>query len=149
MNRWLGSVNHMSITVADLDAAMAFFGPMLEFLGYTHRERGENSGTRVAINLNPSVGIAFNIWEAKGEQARNAHRLYDPGFHHIAFNADSHARVEAMAALVERLGGTILDGPGEFPFGIGGYYAVYFLGPDNLKFEFVHMPAMAGQFGRA
>jgi glyoxylase I family protein len=44
---------------------------------------------------------------------------------------------------VHGLGGTILDGPGEFPFGIGGYYAVYFLGPDGLKFEVVHMPALA------
>jgi hypothetical protein len=30
MNRWLGSINHASITVSDLDAAMAFFGPVLD-----------------------------------------------------------------------------------------------------------------------
>lgn len=35
----------------------------------------------------------------------------------------------------------VLDGPREFPFGPGGYYAVYFLGPDRLKLEIVHMPA--------
>lgn len=38
------------------------------------------------------------------------------------------------------IGGTLLEGPGEYPFGPGGYYAVYFLGPDRLKFEVVHMP---------
>jgi hypothetical protein len=53
-----------------------------------------------------------------------------------------------MAVLVKRLGGRILDGPGEFPFGVGGYYAVYFLAPpDNLKFEYVHMPALARFYG--
>jgi len=32
-----------------------------------------------------------------------------------------------------RSGAEILDGPGEFPFGPGGYYAFYFLGPDRLN----------------
>lgn len=52
-----------------------------------------------------------------------------------------------MAELARNLGGRILNGPGELPFGIGGYYAVYFLGPDGLKFEFVHMPALAEHYG--
>ena len=46
------------------------------------------------------------------------------------------------ATLVAELGGEILDGPGEFPFGPGGYYAFYFRGPDRLKFEVVHMPVL-------
>jgi hypothetical protein len=69
-----------SITVSDLDRAMEFLEPVLDFLGYTEHERGSNSG--------------------------------------------------------------------EFPFGVGGYYAVYFLAPpDNLKFEYVHMPALARFYG--
>lgn len=142
MSRLLGMFNHVSITVSDLDQAMKFFEPVLDLMGYTHRERGAYSGTRLAINLNPTAEIAFNIWEAKGALAERKHEIYAPGFHHVAFNADTHERVDEMAALVKRLGGTILDGPGEFPFAIGGYYAVYFLGPDGLKFEFVHMPAL-------
>src|SRR5207248_4058577 len=140
VNRWLGTLNHVSITVSDLDEAMSFFEPMLDLLGYVQHERGRNSGTRVSINLNPEANIAFNIWEAKGHLRDHKFELYEPGLHHVAFNADTHERVEEMASLVRRLGGTILAGPGEFPFGIGGYYAVYFLGPDGLKFEFVHMP---------
>jgi hypothetical protein len=45
-----------------------------------------------------------------------------------------------VAALVPTIGGTLLERPGEYPFGPGGYYAVYFLGPDRLKVEVVHMP---------
>jgi catechol 2,3-dioxygenase-like lactoylglutathione lyase family enzyme len=146
MNRWLGTINHASITVSDLDDAMQFFEPWLDFMGFTDHERGFNSGTRVSINLNPATAMAFNIWEAKGALAQHTFEVYEPGLHHIAFNADSADRVDAMADLVRRLGGTILDGPGEFPFGVGGYYAVYFLGPDGLKFEFVHMPALAAQY---
>jgi len=147
MNRWLGTINHVSITVSELDSAMTFFEPWLDFLGFTVHERGENSGTRLSINLNPATSIAFNIWEAKGELAKHPFEIYESGLHHIALNADTHERVDRMAELVRSLGGTILDGPGEFPFGVGGYYAVYFLGPDGLKFEFVHMPALADYFG--
>jgi hypothetical protein len=75
MNRWLGTINHASITVSDLE----------------------------------------------GELAQRSFVLYQPGLHHVAFNSDSHARVDALAALVGELGGTILDGSGEFPFGVGGY----------------------------
>ena len=51
MNRWLGTINHVSITVSELDSAMSFFEPWLDFLGYTVHERGANSGTRLSINL--------------------------------------------------------------------------------------------------
>jgi len=47
-----------------------------------------------------------------------------------------------VCELVKGLGARILDGPDEFPYeGPGGWYAVYFLGPDRMKFEVVHMPA--------
>jgi glyoxylase I family protein len=149
MNRWLGTLNHVSITVSDLDEAMSFFEPLLDLLGYVDHERGRHSDTRLAINLNPAVNIAFNVWEAKGDMGRHRFEVYEPGLHHVAFNADSHERVDEVADLVRALGGTILEGPGEFPFGSGGYYAVYFLGPDGLKFEIVHMPALAAHYAAA
>jgi hypothetical protein len=61
LNRLLGTLNHVSITVSDLDDAMRFFAPLLDLLGYVEHERGYNSGTRLTINLNPNANIAFNI----------------------------------------------------------------------------------------
>jgi len=139
----LGSINHVSITVTDLEAAMRFFGPLLEFIGYTvgaiQPHLGEPRDTRLTVNINFTNGTAVNVWEARPGYD-HPFEIYEPGLHHVAFNAATHEQVDAMAALVLQLGGRILDGPGEFPYGPGGYYAVYFLGPDNLKFEFVHMP---------
>ena len=60
----------------------------------------------------------------------------------MAFNVGRHEQVDELHRLVQELGGEILDGPGEFPFGPGGYYAFYFRGPDRLKFEVVHMPVL-------
>ena len=66
--------------------------------------------------------------------------MYEPGLHHVVFNVERHEQVDAAHPLVCRLGAEILDGPGEFPAGPGGYYALYFRSPDRLKFEVVHMP---------
>lgn len=134
-----GSINHVSITVSDLDEAMGFFRPLLHFFGYSVGEISHYAGTRLAVNVNASNGIAFNIWEAKSHHPFD---VYEPGLHHVAINAGSRADVDAVHRLVAGLGAEILDGPGEFPFAEGGYYAVYFLGPDNLKFEVVHMPEL-------
>jgi catechol 2,3-dioxygenase-like lactoylglutathione lyase family enzyme len=137
----LGSINHVSITVTDLPAAMKFFRPLLEFMGYTVGEIFQSrSGSDLTVNLNALNGTAFNIWQAKPGLAEHRFEVYEPGLHHVAFNVERHEQVDAVHELVRKLGAEILDGPGEFPFGPGGYYAVYFLGPDRLKFEVVHMP---------
>ena len=139
-----GSINHVSITVTDLREAMKFFGPMLEFLGYTVGEVIEDtsggSGTILTVNINEMNGTAVNIWQAKPGFADHPFEVYEPGLHHVAFNVERHEQVDELHDLVKRLGGEILEDPGEFPFAIGGYYAFYFLGPDRLKFEVVHMP---------
>lgn len=91
----------------------------------------------------------MNIWEAKPDLADQAFDTYAPGLHRLAVSADTRERVNEMAALVERLGGVIVYGPGEFPFDVGGYCAMYLLGPDLLKFEFAHMATLADHCGLA
>ena len=137
-----GSINHVSITVSNLPEAMRFFGPLLEFLGYTVGQifRDERSGHDLTVNLNAANGTALNIWQAEPGLADHLFEVYEPGLHHVAFNVEKHEQVDRVHQLVRALGGEVLDGPGEFPFGPGGYYAVYFRGPDRLKFEIVHMP---------
>jgi len=137
----LGSINHVSVTVSDLPEAMKFFRPLLEFLGYTVGKISQSrSGADLTVNINMANGTAINVWQAKPDLAGNPFQIYAPGLHHLAFNVEKHEQVDAVRDLAVKLGAEILDGPGEFPFGPGGYYAVYFLGPDKLKFEIVHMP---------
>ena len=143
-----GSINHLSITVSDLRVALTFFTPLLEFLDYQAEGiiRDNFSGQELVVHLNMANGTAVNIWQAKPEMAEHPFEVYEPGLHHMAFNVEKHDYVDDVHELVKGLGGTILDGPAEFPFGPGGYYAVYFLGPDNLKFEVVHMPLAEQRF---
>lgn len=145
-----GSINHVSITVSNLDQAMGFFRPVLEFLGFSvgTTSHNESTGTRLTVNINASNGLAFNVWEAKPDLAGHRFEVYEPGLHHVAFNVESHDEVDRLHDLVKDLGAEILDGPGEFPYAEDGlgYYAVYFLGPDHLKFECVHMPGLERAF---
>jgi catechol 2,3-dioxygenase-like lactoylglutathione lyase family enzyme len=108
-----GSINHVSVTVSDLDEAMEFFGPVLAFLGYTPGAavRDPSTGTRLAVDLNAANGIAFNVWEAKPEHARHPFEVYEPGLHHVAFNVAARGQVDALADLVRGLGAEILQGP--------------------------------------
>jgi catechol 2,3-dioxygenase-like lactoylglutathione lyase family enzyme len=137
-----GSINHVSITVSDLPKAMGFFRPLLQFLGYAvgEIEHDHRSHHDLTVNINAANGTAFNIWQAEAVLADHPFEVYEPGLHHVAFNVERHEQVDAARDLVHKLGAEILDGPGEFPFGPGGYYAVYFRGPDRLKFEVVYMP---------
>jgi glyoxylase I family protein len=145
-----GSINHVSITVSNLEEAIAFFGPVLEFLGYARGEvlRNESAGTRLTVNINTANGVAFNVWEAKPGLADHAFEVYEPGLHHVAFNVARREQVDQLHALVTELGAPILAGPAEFPYAEDGlgYYAVYFLGPGRLKFECVHMPGLKRAF---
>jgi catechol 2,3-dioxygenase-like lactoylglutathione lyase family enzyme len=134
-----GSINHVAIAVSDLAAAMAFFRPFLEFFGFTVHGPMPYADTLLTVNVNDSNGIGINIWEAKEP---HPFRVYEPGLHHLAINAGSPEQVDEAHELVRQHGFEVLDGPGEFPFAEGGYYAFYFLGPDDLKFEVVHMPEL-------
>ncbi|MCP5057630.1 MAG: bleomycin resistance protein [bacterium] len=138
----LGTVNHISITVSDLPVAMRFLGPILEFLGYESEGAGDGVGVPVVVSISARIGGAFNVWAARPEHASQPFEVYAPGLHHVALNVARHEQVDEIARLVRRLGGEITDGPGEFPYADGGYYAVYFLGPDRIKFEVVHMPEL-------
>ena len=137
-----GSINHVSITVTDLPKAMEFFAPLLRFLGYAVGEivHDDRSDHDLTVNINHTNGTAFNVWQAESHLGHHAFEVYEPGLHHVAFNVERHEQVDAGHELVRTLGAEIAAGPGEFPFGPGGYYAVYFRGPDRLKFEIVHMP---------
>ena len=146
----LGSINHVSITVSDLIEAMKFFKPFLEFLGYEIGEVIQDGpkGQRLTVNVLPGHrGVAVNIWEAKPEFAKHPFEVYEVGLHHVAFHVEKREQIDQVHQLVKSLGAEILDGPREFPYGgPDGWYAVYFLGPDRMKFEVVHMPGVEKKY---
>jgi predicted lactoylglutathione lyase len=57
--------------------------------------------------------------------------------HHLAFDAESREDVDALHALLVKIGAQVLDAPADYPQYGSGYYAVFFADPDGLKLEYV------------
>lgn len=131
----LGAINHIAITVCSLEQSLKFYEPVLKFLGYQNTEN--YSG--IAIWESEIIGSAVNLWQAKPDLASYVHKLYAPGLHHLAFNADSPLQVDEFYQLLLSIGANILNPPTEYDYA-PGYYAVFFTDLEGMKLELVHIP---------
>jgi glyoxylase I family protein len=139
----LGSVNHLRLTVTDIPRAERFYDPLLEFLGYSLVER---SSSRLAWAGWAAHGNLqwFILSKTSREHHDSSHDRYAPGFHHLAFNADSRDDIDRFHRLLLERGVRVLDPPAEYDYE-PGYYAVFFSDPDNFKLELVHVPSKGSQ----
>lgn len=123
------SIDHLSITVSDYKASRAFYGRLLEFLGF-----------RVLDEVGDAMGWTngkTRLWIMKPEHPRKAraYRFGDIGFHHYAFRLGSRKEVDELEAFLRRLQAKIVDPADEY---YPDYYGVYFEDPDGMELEGMH-----------
>ncbi len=135
------SINHIALTVSDLDRSTEFYDKIFRFMGYLRDEVPASIRQAMKTPLRSWVGPGYSISirPSKGDFARRLHNRDAPGFNHMAFYAEDRADIEAMHNLLQEIGAQILDPPAEYPYS-PGYFAVYFNDPDGLKFEFAYVP---------
>ncbi|MEP0000448.1 MULTISPECIES: VOC family protein [Pseudomonadota] len=133
----LGAINHVALTVSNLHEAESLLTPVLRFLGYEKAEQLEG----LSVWVSGATGTALNLWQASDELQAHEHKRYAPGLHHLAFNAASRGQVDDLYALLRERGVKVLDAPAEYDYA-PGYYAVFFEGPDGMKFELAHIPGL-------
>ena len=134
-----GLVHHIDLTVSDPTASRPFYEAVLGFMGYrvvSVHARGFDCDLATPDGGFSSIGVM----RAGGPNAARLHDRYSPGLHHLAWAAASREDVDAMHALLQRIGAAILDPPADYPQYGGGYYAVFFADPDGLKLEYVYKP---------
>jgi glyoxylase I family protein len=130
-----GLVHHIDLTVSDVARARDFYDAVLGFIGY-HRSADHDHGHDWDWS-GEGPFHSIGILQARGEDAERSHDRYTPGLHHLAWTAESMADVDALHALLIRIGATVLDAPVRYPQYGADYYAVFFADPDGLKLEFV------------
>ena len=136
-----GSINHLALTVNDLERSSAFYDRVFEFIGFKRVEVLESTQEAMKTRLKAWVGpsCSISIRPSKGEFAHRPHDRNAPGLNHLAFTAEDRADVDKMLGLLNEIGARVLDPPAEYPYS-PGYYAIYFTDPDGLKFEFAYSP---------
>ena len=130
----LGAMNHLSLTVTDMERSLEFYDAVLGFLGYQRFETEEH----LALYAKSGIG-AVTLSPANPDSPNKTHDRYSPGLHHFAFDADSREDVDRMHAKLQEIGATVLDAPAEYDY-MPGYYAVFFADPDGIKLELAHVP---------
>jgi catechol 2,3-dioxygenase-like lactoylglutathione lyase family enzyme len=134
-----GKIHHIDLTVKDPEASRAFYTSVLGFMGYRLVDDHPHGYDLDLVSADGAF-CSIGILKAQGPHAAREHDRYSPGLHHIAWTAESRADVDALYALLVKIGATILDAPAAYPKYGPTYYAVFFADPDGLKLEYVHKP---------
>lgn len=129
-----GWINHLDLTVTDLEVSEPFYDRVLGYLGF---ERAEVPG--VVWHARRDELRLFGIGLHQARPGTEPHDRYAPGLHHVAFQAASRDDVDGLHRLLVEMNATILDPPADYPQYWPVYYALFFADPDGLKLELVHM----------
>ena len=143
-------VNHVGLTVGDLDAAEAFFCDML---GFRRSERvlqfGEAvdritgvAGARIRMSFVRHGDFVVELMEYEEPAGRRAFDLRpcDVGHPHIALEVPD---IHAAYAAVQAAGYTAVSEPQMVPYGPRrGGFNIYVRGPDRIIVELQQRPAV-------
>lgn len=134
-------IDHIEITVQDMDVAVPFYDALMPLLGFDIRSKNrayiEEHELDVVEYLHPRMGFAINSPRTAFER-ESVHRRKPGALHHLAFRAESRAEVDALHAELEKIGATIVSPPREYPeYTPPGYYALFFKDPEGIKYEVV------------
>lgn len=107
-----GSFRHLMIFVSDFQESKAFYDSVLGFSGYTLAH-----GSDTYCRWNPTQGgCDFGIVQSPVEFSRGSFQRGTPGLHHLAFNAENRSQIDDLySEVLQRIGATVLDPPGECP----------------------------------
>ncbi|MBN1767810.1 MAG: VOC family protein [Prolixibacteraceae bacterium] len=133
-------IDHIQITVKDLDSAEKFYDKFLPILGFDIKNKvkatiSENDFHVIEYTHNVLAFAITSPREAFKEDIVNRRK---PGaLHHLAFKADSRVEVDDAYRKLLEIGANIVLEPAIHPEYSENYYAVYFKDNQNIKYEIV------------
>lgn len=132
----INGIAHIQLTVSDIARSRAFYAPLLTAMGMVAvidtATYYYGVGGRTAVAIAPA-GHGSTEGTSDGFDQRRV------GLHHVCFRARSRDDVEALFAVAESIGATIVHGPQEDGYA-PGYYSILFEDPDGIRIEVNHVP---------
>jgi catechol 2,3-dioxygenase-like lactoylglutathione lyase family enzyme len=125
-------IHHLTIGTDAFNVAKKFYGALLPALGFDLVfERDDSFGYQ-----REGFELIVNKGKSLQEDLFSDERWV--GFDHLALNADSRAKVDECAKILDELGADVDDPPGIVSEYGEDYYAMYARDPSGLRIEVVH-----------
>ena len=134
-------IDHIQITVKDIDIAEKFYDQFLPLLGFDINKKGsafiEAHDMRVIEYSHPV--LAFAITSPRTAFANDTiHRRKPGALHHLAFKVESWAELDRLYTELIKIGVNIVSEPRLYPeYTPENYYAVFFKDTEGIKYEIV------------
>jgi catechol 2,3-dioxygenase-like lactoylglutathione lyase family enzyme len=133
-------IDHIQITVKDLQAAERFYDQFLPIVGFDIQRKVSatiESHDFQVIEYTHEL-LAFAITSPRKAFKDELINRRKPGaLHHLAFKAKTRAEVDLAYQKLLGIGAVIVAAPRLYPEYHANYYAVFFKDMDNIKFEIV------------
>lgn len=129
-------IDHVYVTVSDLEAAQRFYDPVMTVLGFRKRARPLAGGDLHVHYFNRV--IQFTLRPARSTAH---HDPYAPGLHHFCFRVADRAAVDSVARELQQRGIEATE-PRPYPEYHDDYYATFFSDPDGIRLEVVNPMAV-------
>lgn len=127
-------LDHLGITVADLERGRAQFHPVLLALGF---ESGYGDDHSLSWDKDGETEL---ILMAPREDDPAPHRHGRVGWQHLAFAVDSRAEVERLHDTAIAAGWTAVRDPKDYPRFSDRYFASFVEDDSGIRIEFMHNP---------
>jgi len=128
-------IHHLDLAVAEVERSLAFYLGLLGPSGWEEAVRYPTyRGTEEVVYLEDrATGSMLGLRPADG----GAHRYYEVGIEHIAFEVEDRAGVEAAYAWC-RSSGAKIHFPPQDDRDVPGYHALFVFDPDGFRVEVFH-----------
>ena len=133
-------IDHMQITVKDINIAEPFYDKFLPILGFDIESKVsatiQEHDFYVVEYTHPLLSFAITS-PRKAFKDDAIHRRKPGALHHLAFKAESRTEVDKLFLEIKKIGAKIVSEPKLFPEYGPDYYAVFLKDIEGIKYEIV------------
>lgn len=134
-------IDHIQITVKDLNVAESFYDKLMPVLGFDLNRKSKGSVAahefEVIEYFHPLLIFGINSPRAAFKND-TIHRRKPGALHHLAFKASSREEVDELYPQIKETGAQIIDPPKFYPQHGQSYYALFFKDAEGIKYEIVY-----------